>query len=205
LLSNGQITARIEDMSRGQGERLMPLLEELLAENNITWANLDGIGVGTGPGNFTGIRISVSAARGLALGLGVPAVGVSNFEAVTHGVPYAVACIPAPRAQAYVQNFVAHGDRDPVIVDLADATSLPNIPGKADPRFCGPAAEDIAALYYGGTPSAWEIAHADCPPIEAIARIAAGRLHSETARPAPMYVKPPDAAPAREGPPVILP
>lgn len=205
LLRDGQIVSRIEEMTKGQAERLMILLEEVLADNGVTWADLDGIGVGVGPGNFTGIRISVSAARGLALGLVKPAIGVSNFEAVTYGVPNAVACLTAPRNQAYVQNFVADGDPNPALVDLTDVTSLPKIPGKADPRFCGPTAEDVAALYFGGQPSDWNLAIAECTPIEAIARIAAGRLHSTTDRPAPLYVKPPDAAPPREQPPLILP
>ena len=78
LLEDGQITAaRCEEMAKGQAERLMPLLEEILTEAGRDWRALDRIGVGVGPGNFTGIRISVSAARGLALGLGVPAIGVS--------------------------------------------------------------------------------------------------------------------------------
>ncbi|WP_273509172.1 tRNA (adenosine(37)-N6)-threonylcarbamoyltransferase complex dimerization subunit type 1 TsaB, partial [Planktotalea frisia] len=81
LLRDGEIiaTAR-EEMSRGQAERLMVLLEELLAQNTHVWSDLDAIGVGVGPGNFTGIRVSVSAARGLALGLGIPAIGVNRFD-----------------------------------------------------------------------------------------------------------------------------
>ena len=69
LLRDGEIvTSCAEPMTRGQAERLMPLLHEVLALGGCTWADLDAIGVGIGPGNFTGIRISVSAARGLALG-----------------------------------------------------------------------------------------------------------------------------------------
>jgi len=33
LLSDGKIVSRVEEMSRGQGERLMVLLEEVLAQN----------------------------------------------------------------------------------------------------------------------------------------------------------------------------
>ena len=69
-------------MDRGQAERLLPMLEELMAEAGAGWTALDGIGVVTGPGNFTGVRLAVAAARGLALGLGIPAVGVSIFEAL---------------------------------------------------------------------------------------------------------------------------
>ncbi len=179
----------------------MGLLEDMLDNANLSWSDLDGIGVGIGPGNFTGIRISVSAARGIALGLGVPAIGVSNFEAESFGLANAVACLPAPRGQAYVQSFVAHSDPTPTLVDPADRTTLPHVPMKADPNFCGPAAGLIAEAYHSvAAPRSSDVA-----PIEAIARIAATRLHSSTTPPAPLYVKPPDAAPAREQPPLILP
>ncbi|MEN8738203.1 MAG: tRNA (adenosine(37)-N6)-threonylcarbamoyltransferase complex dimerization subunit type 1 TsaB, partial [Phaeobacter gallaeciensis] len=100
LLRGDTVVAEaLEPMTRGQAERLMPLLEEVLATGGATWADLDAIGVGVGPGNFTGIRIAVSAARGLALGLGVPAVGIDGFDAraATGTLPG----IPAPRDQVY--------------------------------------------------------------------------------------------------------
>ena len=78
LVSGDHVLARHADhMSRGQGEHLIGLLEDLLSKKGYTWGDLDTIGVGIGPGNFTGIRISVAAARGLALSLGIPAIGVS--------------------------------------------------------------------------------------------------------------------------------
>ncbi len=97
---------RVDDMAKGQAEHLMPMLLEMLSGEGLTWQDLDGIGVGVGPGNFTGIRISVAAARGLALGLGKPAIGVNGFEARAYGEarPF-TATIPAPRGQAYLQTF----------------------------------------------------------------------------------------------------
>ena len=74
-----------EALLKGQAERLIPMLEEVLTGAGKSWGDLDLIGVGVGPGNFTGVRIAVSAARGLALSLGVPAVGVSVFEALAFG------------------------------------------------------------------------------------------------------------------------
>lgn len=88
LLSGDRLLAlRTEPMEKGQAERLMPLLEEVLAEGSLGWADLDALAVGTGPGNFTGVRIAVAAARGLALALGKPALGVSRFEALALGLP----------------------------------------------------------------------------------------------------------------------
>ena len=105
LLSGDRLlAARAEEMGRGQAERLMPLLEDVLAEAGYGWRDLDRIGCGTGPGNFTGIRISVAAARGLALSLGIPAVGVTTFDAIRHAAPGAVAAVPAPRGQVYLSS-----------------------------------------------------------------------------------------------------
>ena len=171
-LADGKVMTRVEQMSRGQGERLMVMLEEVLSEAGITWADLDALAVGIGPGNFTGIRISVSAARGLALGLGVPAIGISGFAALAqgHARPY-TAALPAPRDQRYVQTFGI------------DATTAPTMePGSAP-------APDADALIRGTLSVAFD-------------RLTAGH---PIAPPAPLYVKPPDAAPARDAPPKILP
>ncbi|ARU02066.1 tRNA (adenosine(37)-N6)-threonylcarbamoyltransferase complex dimerization subunit type 1 TsaB [Yoonia vestfoldensis] len=105
LLLGDRIITRVDDMAKGQAEHLMPMLGEMLTAQGLTWRDLDGIGVGTGPGNFTGIRISVSAARGLALGLGKPAVGVSVFETTQQLSGRAQVAVPAPRDQAYLMDF----------------------------------------------------------------------------------------------------
>lgn len=175
LLRGGQVVTRIEEMSRGQGERLMGLLEDILAEHNITWTDLDGIGVGVGPGNFTGIRISVSAARGLALGLGKPAVGVSAFETTQRLSNRAHVTVPAPRDQVYFMDF---------------NTGIAPVMAGAD---------QIDPVVSSAAYNAFD-------HVSMIAQIAADRLTSGNAitRPAPLYVKPPDAAPPREQPPLIL-
>lgn len=104
LVGERIVVARTEDMGRGQAERLFPLLEEILSEAGKTWRDLTAIGVGVGPGNFTGIRISVSAARGLALALGIPAVGIDGFDARNSVTPAGqIVAIPAPREQYYIR------------------------------------------------------------------------------------------------------
>ncbi|SPF79768.1 tRNA (adenosine(37)-N6)-threonylcarbamoyltransferase complex dimerization subunit type 1 TsaB [Pseudoprimorskyibacter insulae] len=190
------IAAAHEDMARGQAERLMPLLEETLAQAGATWANLAAIGVGIGPGNFTGIRISVSAARGLALGLGVPAVGVSMLEAVSFGTPGPrLACVGAPRDQLYVQSFDMAASVDPALIALASVSADWAEPGLT---CIGTAAEQAAQVLGAAH------APATFAPASAIARITAQRWQSSPERPAPMYLRPADAAPGRDTPPVIL-
>ena len=100
VLLGDRVVTRVEVMAKGQAERLVPMLEELLAAQGVGWPEISCIAVGVGPGNFTGVRIAVALARGLALGLGVPAIGVTGFEAV--GAARTVS-IPAPRGQFYVK------------------------------------------------------------------------------------------------------
>ena len=97
-------------MARGQGERLMGLLQDLLDGASHKWCDLTALGVGIGPGNFTGIRISVAAARGLALSLRIPAIGVSSFEAtaLTRLSPF-TASVAGPREAAAVTMGNTHG------------------------------------------------------------------------------------------------
>ena len=168
------VASRAVDMARGQAEHLMPLLEEVLSECAATWADLSAIGVGIGPGNFTGIRISVSAARGLALGLGIPSIGVPTFDASrVDASDTAVAGVSAPRDQIYIS--------DPAKTDLPFLTATPY--EAATEIVMPPVSETLA---------------------QNIARVAAARFGSDTPRPAPLYIRAADAAPARDLPPQIL-
>ncbi len=185
-----------EDMAKGQAEALFPLLEDLLARGGASWKDLSAIGVGTGPGNFTGIRISVSAARGLALALEVPAVGVTILEALAYGADVPVlACVAAPRDQAYIQGF---GTATPCPAQLTAIADIPSDLREPELRCVGTAGEAVAQQI-GAAPGPAVYA-----PGSAIARIAAERWRAHCPAPAPFYLKPADAAPARDVPPVIL-
>lgn len=74
--------ARYEMTPRAHTKRLMPMVDELLADAGITPQSLSAIAFGRGPGSFTGLRIAAGAAQGLAFGLGCPLLGVSTLEAL---------------------------------------------------------------------------------------------------------------------------
>jgi tRNA threonylcarbamoyladenosine biosynthesis protein TsaB len=174
LVRDGRVLASAaETMSRGQAERLFPMIEELLAEAGVGWDDLGGIGVCTGPGNFTGLRVAVAAARGLALSLGVPAVGVSRLEVLGDRPGVTVTAISDKRGR-FVQVF-----RD----------GAPEGPPEVDP----PVLPAGAVADGSGVPC----------DLVALAAIAARRL-GDAPPPAPLYLRPADAMPPSEAPPVLL-
>jgi len=180
LLRGGVLlAARDESMARGQGERLMPLLEGVLTDAGLAWRDLAALGVGVGPGNFTGIRISVSAARGLALGLGIPAIGVSRFEALALDGPALPVLVAAPRGQGWLK--------------VGDTPELCDISALQGPVIADPAEFPAVTV----VPPAHPLA-------EAIARIAIARSTTLQPRPAPLYLREADAAPPSEAPPALI-
>lgn len=190
LVAGGRVLARREEaMARGQAERLLPLLEETLAAGGAAWRDLDALAVSVGPGDFTGVRVSVAAARGLALGLGAPAVGVSRLEALAAGRagPVLVA-VDARREMVCAQVFR----------DGARAGPAALVPRAGLAAMAPPGAALLGAAATPGTPEA-----AEAPDPAALAAIAAGRLGADPPPPAPIYLRPPDAAPGEAAPALI--
>jgi N6-L-threonylcarbamoyladenine synthase len=67
--------------SRDHIRKLLPLVEETLAEAGLSGADLDGVAYTAGPGLIGALLVGGTVAEGLALGWGVPAVPVHHMEA----------------------------------------------------------------------------------------------------------------------------
>jgi len=69
--------------------RLLPAIDQILKDSSVNKNEIDGIAISIGPGSFTGLRIGLAAAKGLALGLGIPLVGVPTLKALAGNIPFA--------------------------------------------------------------------------------------------------------------------
>lgn len=77
---NGQAFEHFEECPQQHSQKILPLVDALLAKANCRLHDLDVIGYGQGPGSFTGVRISVAIAQGLAYACNLPLVGVSTLQ-----------------------------------------------------------------------------------------------------------------------------
>lgn len=62
-------------------QNLMPLIDELFKDTNLTLDNIDLLACSQGPGSFTGIRIGIATIKAFADAKNIPVVGVTSLEA----------------------------------------------------------------------------------------------------------------------------
>lgn len=200
LWRGGALAAsRLESMSRGQSERVMPLVDAVLREAGQGYAGLAAIAVTTGPGGFTGARIGLAAARGLSLACRIPAIGVSSFLAHAAATQAAErqgrrlwVALDSRREEIYLQAFTESLDPagSPLVCPPAE---IPAALGPGPLLLCGDAArraaeaaQDLHDLSISAAPAQaqaaavarlvadWPLPAADAPP------------------PRPVYLRPPD-------------
>jgi tRNA threonylcarbamoyladenosine biosynthesis protein TsaB len=112
LAGGGEPEVSVDAIAQGHAELIFARIVALLERRRLAYADLTRLAVTSGPGSFTGLRIGLSAARGLALALGIPALGIPTLTAISlaapAGRPVAV-LVDARREEAYFQRFSAPG------------------------------------------------------------------------------------------------
>lgn len=85
LLKNGQVFSHFEVCLQQHSQRILPLVDEMLTQAGIKLKDVDGLAFGRGPGSFTGVRIGIGIAQGLAFGVDIPVLPISNLQIIAQG------------------------------------------------------------------------------------------------------------------------
>lgn len=161
VLRDGESFARDIDAGQRHSELTLPLLNELLAEANLTLRDFDAIAFGQGPGSFTGVRIACGLAQGMALGIGKSLVPVPTQMALAEqtGAAQVIVAIDARMGEIYFAAYQrdaasATGWQAVIVPMLVKPEALPSIDGKpwaaVGSAFDVPALNDQLMARYGG-------------------------------------------------------
>ena len=192
-----------EERQTGHAERLMPMIEEVLASAGLSMAEIGRIAVTTGPGTFTGVRTGIAAARGFHLALGIDVVGMSSLALIAEradrllaklrGDRPLVVAVDARRGQLYLQVFGENAGEplsEPRLLEIAEAVAA--IPGSAAVAV-GSGAELLAAAACEFGIKLETAAHALEPHARGLAVL--GHVLPKLEPILPLYLRPPDAKP----------
>lgn len=101
---------------------LMPMIDLLLHNLELTINDIDGFVVSKGPGSFTGLRIGTATIKGLSQGTGKPFIGVSSLDALAYNMAYTdgIICpiLDALRGNVYTRIYSFQKD---ILTPLSDS------------------------------------------------------------------------------------
>ena len=99
--------------SRDHIRKTLPLVKQVLAQAGIDQSELDAIAYTSGPGLVGALLVGASIGRALAMGLGIPAIGVHHME----GHLLAPMLEPDPPSFPFVALLVSGGHTQLVRAD----------------------------------------------------------------------------------------
>ncbi len=107
-----------QDMSHS--EKLVPMVEELLASLDLKLKDIDLFAASQGPGSFTGLRIGLATIKAFAHITDKPLVGVSTLEGLAFNLPFNKVVVPmidARRQRVYTGIYTWEGDNLQTILE----------------------------------------------------------------------------------------
>lgn len=147
------VTTSLKEVNNGysHAEAIEGLIDETLAEANITLNDLSAVAVSKGPGSYTGLRIAVSLAKGLCFGLQIPLISIDSLVSMsylpaTKNLPHLLLpMLDARRMEVYTCEIKQHQAQKEIEAKVIDATSFSHL---TEPVvYFGPGAEKCAATF----------------------------------------------------------
>jgi len=86
LEDNNVIIEKHNNDEKTHSQKLMPLIDELFSESNLSLDNIDLLACSQGPGSFTGIRIGISTVKAFADVKNIPIIGVTSLESLAYNI-----------------------------------------------------------------------------------------------------------------------
>lgn len=172
-----------------QASELVPVIDALLREHGVAYAQLGAIITTLGPGSFTGLRIALATLHGLVLAVPVPVKTLTSLEAVAWGVAQRknapkeiLVVLNAGKGEVFSQAFRIQQGKPKAEGDIAMG-KLESLDTPA-PQF-GNMREPTDAHYIAGPSATVLCGIADQLP----------ETHIENAL--PLYIRPPDVKMAK--------
>lgn len=206
LYLDGRIVEREGARGVSHSEIALPLVQALLDGEGVSLSDLDGIAFGAGPGAFTGLRLACSVAQGLAVGAGLPVLGIVSLEALAlaSGDGAVYACLDARMNEVYCAAYRVAGETVAAVIApvVAAPGQVPVPPGEGW-LGCGSGfAAYGAALAARLGPAIGGIDAQTRPRAAALLRMAAARFMrgegEDAALATPLYVRDKVAMTTRE-------
>ncbi len=111
LMIEDHIEERCQTAVRAHAELILPMVEALLSTAGVSLAQLDALAFGRGPGGFTGVRVAAAMIQGLAFGVDLPVVPVSDLMALAvgahrlHNSSRILSCLDARMGEVYYCTY----------------------------------------------------------------------------------------------------
>ena len=139
VLADGELLASAwQAAGLTHSRTLLPMVEGMLKNSELTMEAMDAVAVAAGPGSFTGLRIGIAAVKGLAWAAEKPCIPVSTLEAMAWPLAHLegsiVCAMDARRQQIYNAVFLADSGalerlREDRALSLEEAAGLAGLDG----------------------------------------------------------------------------
>lgn len=140
---------------------ILPLVERVISDANLTINDIDAYAVANGPGSYTGLRIGISAVKAIAFAQGKKCAGISTLQSLAYNCIAVkgtiVSLIKARENISYYAIFKSDGNNLTRISDdnIADIKDIINEISELsdDVILIGDYAEDIFTNYSSNLPN----------------------------------------------------